>query len=58
MAMGLDLQLGTLEAGKLADFQIIDGDPLERIGDVARLTAVVKGGVWFDRETLLAAPAQ
>lgn len=54
MALGLDQQLGTLEAGKLADFVVIDGDPLARIGDARRIEAVVRGGVWLEREDLVA----
>lgn len=52
MALGLEDQIGTLEAGKLADFIIVDGDPLHRIEDTRRITAVVTGGRWLNRETL------
>ena len=44
------------EPGKLADFLVIDGDPLERIADTARIDAVVVGGIWHDRSTLLQPP--
>lgn len=46
-AMGLGSETGTLEAGKLADLLVIDGDPLADITilqDRARLLAVFKGG--------------
>ncbi len=56
LALGLEGQIGTLEAGRLADFVVIDGDPLERIEDIRRITAVVKGGRWMDRTTLWQAP--
>lgn len=56
LALGLDLQLGTLEEGKLADFVVIDGNPLERITDTQSIVAVVKGGVWHTRSELLERP--
>lgn len=52
-ALGLDRQLGTLEKGKLADFVIIDGDPLARIEETLRIVGVVKGGVWRTEDELL-----
>lgn len=54
MALGLDQQLGTLEVGKLADFVVIDGDPLTRIDDARRVELVVKGGVVFEGDDLAA----
>jgi imidazolonepropionase-like amidohydrolase len=56
LALGLERQIGTLEEGKLADFVVLEGDPLTHIGDTLRIVAVAKGGVWHDRATLLAAP--
>jgi imidazolonepropionase-like amidohydrolase len=45
--LGLEDELGTLEAGKLADLLVVDGDPLEDIGvlrDKGNLITVLKAG--------------
>jgi Tol biopolymer transport system component len=56
IALGVEREVGTLEEGKLADFVVIDGDPLTHIADTQRIVAVVKGGVWRERSALIAAP--
>ncbi len=52
--MGREDELGTLEPGKLADFVILNDDPLEDIRHTRRIHRVVKGGVVFDPESILA----
>ena len=56
LALGAERDIGTLEEGKLADFVVLDGDPLTHIADTLRIVAVVKGGVWYDRAALLTPP--
>lgn len=46
--------LGTVEAGKLADLVVHPGDPLEGAAASLRITHVVKGGVVHEEQALLA----
>lgn len=39
-----DAELGTIAPGKLADFVVVDGDPLARISDLRNTRLVVKDG--------------
>jgi hypothetical protein len=55
IALGLTLDAGTIEPGRLADLVIVEGDPLADIGDLRRIVAVVRGGVWLDVDAINAA---
>lgn len=49
--LGRDQRLGSVVKGKLADFILIDGNPLEDLAALDRIAMVVKGGaVYFPSE--------
>jgi imidazolonepropionase-like amidohydrolase len=52
-AIGRTDQLGSVEANKLADFVVLDANPLENISNVRKVHRVIKCGVIYDREDLL-----
>ena len=49
-----DKDLGTVEVGKLADLTIVDGNPLEDLKDAAAVRYVVKNGVVYTLEQIIA----
>ena len=50
--MKRDKELGSVTPGKLADLILVDGDPASRIGDIRRVTTVVKDGVVYQSSAL------
>jgi cytosine/adenosine deaminase-related metal-dependent hydrolase len=50
--LGIERDLGTLEVGKLADFVVLDRDPLANIRDSDKIRWVVKGGVVYDANSM------
>jgi imidazolonepropionase-like amidohydrolase len=57
--MGRGDELGTIEAGKLADLLVVDGNPIENMDvltDNANLLAIIKGGA-FAKDELARIPA-
>jgi imidazolonepropionase-like amidohydrolase len=46
--IGVDYERGVIAPGKLADMILIDGDPTTAIGDIHKVTAVIKGGNLYD----------
>ncbi len=51
-AIGLAQDIGTVEAGKLADLLVFEADPLEDLRNTVRLQYVMKNGRLYEAETL------
>jgi len=54
-AMKLDKKTGSIAPGKAADMFVVDGDPLARIEDLAKVVETMRGGVIFQSAPLYAA---
>jgi imidazolonepropionase-like amidohydrolase len=50
--MGLDRDSGTIEVGKRADLILVEGNPLEDIHQLRRVTRVIASGRMYDTRAL------
>ncbi len=57
-ALGKEREIGTVEAGRLADLIIVEADPLGDLRNLRNLYRVIKGGVVYDPAGLLQSRSQ
>ncbi len=50
--LGMDHQIGSLKAGKLADLIVVDGNPLDNLQDTEKVTYTMVNGRLYDAETM------
>lgn len=51
--LGIEHQVGTIAAGKMADLIVVDGNPAERIAAVRNVEIVFKSGIGYDPARLI-----
>jgi hypothetical protein len=51
--LGRQDRIGTLTAGKQADFVVIRGDPSKKIEEIENVETVFKAGIGFDSQKLI-----
>jgi imidazolonepropionase-like amidohydrolase len=51
-AMGMEKDSGTIEAGKRADVILVDGNPLQNISDIRKVSMVFAGGRMYQPAAL------
>ncbi|HTM34137.1 MAG TPA: amidohydrolase family protein [Vicinamibacterales bacterium] len=56
-AKALNLNAGTIEAGKFADIILLDGDPLENIANTLKVRRVIANGRLYNVDDLAGGPA-
>jgi imidazolonepropionase-like amidohydrolase len=54
-AMNMDREAGTIEVGKRADLILVDGNPLQNISDIRKVSSVIANGRRYDCKKLRAA---
>jgi tetratricopeptide (TPR) repeat protein len=51
--LGMTVSLGTIDTGKIADLVLLEANPLEEIANTKKIAAVVVGGKYYPRSSLV-----